>query len=947
MRKSTITLLVITGLLLGAVGGVYVALPKLAQNFVDVVAIRLGGHFGADVRWAKALFHRYDRIELFDVALVRHGAAGDEPPILRIAHADVYFEPESILTGKLRLSRVNLSKPLAHLVRYPDGSTNFAEFEKKLRSLLRRSGKEAGKGGSPFRYLARSLPEMNVYDAKLRFVDQANKTLLPGFRSLHIEGGRFAAKDLSPVQDALDLRFDGEVSVVELDNQVRFSGRFSYPGKDLDLSVALLKRLEYPIGGRLVSVGGLSWDMGGEIRLTDIVVGEGGQPRGQPGGPPAVRVKAVALKLKPDAGQGETFPSLNRIGAVLAKIDSVTLEEPEILFQRYADNTHNFSDIQENLTKEAPLGDIAPENPSDEVAPSVAPREPSHDVEAPGAQVRRRVSTAFLSTERAVGAFTDLLHAVGFGMPVDRIAVRGGTIRYADEILFDDGFQSRLDNFDLVATRKSDAQVLEFDTTFETGEVGLRAKNHLKGRVHLQTRDIQVDLSIEKLGLEPYGALFPSVIPVDLSTTLHHTALHFVYTPEQQDIRVEGQAHVSGLPFRHHLVATKTLTGIDVSADFAARIDMKKNELVLERSKLILGKAPLIIRGTIARYDENPAFDFDVRLPETSVQSILDSIPLELIPRLEGIQADGTLEWSLLFKLDTADMSTLEYEATPILRGFSVRTLGNYVKLSRVRGPFEHRVTEPDGTVYSFQTGPGSGNWTPYRDISPWMTAVITTTEDGGFFSHSGFSTFAIKESIVQNLEKGSFVRGASTISQQLAKNLFLSREKTISRKIQEIIITDQIEKTLSKEEILGLYFNVIEFGPGIYGITKAAERYFGKHPAELSLLDCIFLASVIPNPKRYYRQFERGVVTENWRLKLEFFARAMLQRGKITQEEYDAIVPFSPWFKGHPPPEGFQHIPAGLEDELLEEDAVLEEDGLPQDVDDTDGGAFLPEEAP
>lgn len=347
MRKSTIVLLVIIGLLLGAVGGVYLALPRLAQNFVNVVALRLGAHFGADVRWTQTSFHRYDRIQLFDVALVRAGAAEDEPPIVRIAHADVYFEPESILTGKLRLSRVNLSRPTINLIRYQDGSTNFAEFEKKLRSLLKRSGKDAGTGSSPFRYLARSLPEMNIYDAKLRFLDHGKKTLIPGFQSFHIDGGRFAAKDLSPVQDALDLRFDGDVSIVELDNQVRFSGRFSYPGKELDLSLALLRRLEYRVGGRLVSVGGLSWDMGGEIKLTDIVVGDGQSSRVPSGEPPAVRVRAVALKLKPDAFQGESLVSLNRVTAALAKIDTVTLEEPEILFQRYADNTHNFADLQE------------------------------------------------------------------------------------------------------------------------------------------------------------------------------------------------------------------------------------------------------------------------------------------------------------------------------------------------------------------------------------------------------------------------------------------------------------------------------------------------------------------------------------------------------------------------------------------------------------------------
>jgi membrane peptidoglycan carboxypeptidase len=278
--------------------------------------------------------------------------------------------------------------------------------------------------------------------------------------------------------------------------------------------------------------------------------------------------------------------------------------------------------------------------------------------------------------------------------------------------------------------------------------------------------------------------------------------------------------------------------------------------------------------------------------------------------------------------------------------------MGKYVRFGVLRGPFEHVVTEPDGSVVKFVTGPGAPGYVSYENISPWMTEVVTTTEDGRFFRHQGFSPFAIQESIVTNLDKGKFARGASTISQQLAKNLYLTRDKTISRKLQEVLITWQLELALTKEEILELYFNVIEFGPGIYGIKEAAQHYFGKHPADLTLLDCLFLASLIPNPKRYYHQFSRGKVTENWSKKLRFFASAMVDRGKITQAQFDGITEFSPYFRTSVGPRGGDLAPDG---EFLDNLTGLEgrvrkttaDDYSDEELEDRDSLGIDPENAP
>ena len=132
------------------------------------------------------------------------------------------------------------------------------------------------------------------------------------------------------------------------------------------------------------------------------------------------------------------------------------------------------------------------------------------------------------------------------------------------------------------------------------------------------------------------------------------------------------------------------------------------------------------------------------------------------------------------------------------------------------------------------------------------MQVAVLTTEDGGFPKHHGFNRASIRSSIVANLKARRFARGASTITMQLAKNLFLARDKTLSRKLEEIVLTDYLEQTFSKDELMELYLNVIEFGPAVYGITAAAEHYFGRTPAELHLGECLFLSSLLPAPLRY-----------------------------------------------------------------------------------------------
>jgi monofunctional biosynthetic peptidoglycan transglycosylase len=143
-------------------------------------------------------------------------------------------------------------------------------------------------------------------------------------------------------------------------------------------------------------------------------------------------------------------------------------------------------------------------------------------------------------------------------------------------------------------------------------------------------------------------------------------------------------------------------------------------------------------------------------------------------------------------------------------------------------------------------------HWVLLNAISPHLKNAVLIAEDAAFFQHEGLDYNEIREAIKVNYEKLEFARGASTITQQLAKNLYLSPSRNPLRKLEEIALTLALERTLSKKRIFELYLNVIEWGDGIYGAEAAARAYFGKACTDLVDLEAAALAAVIINPRRY-----------------------------------------------------------------------------------------------
>src|SRR5258706_11119506 len=143
--------------------------------------------------------------------------------------------------------------------------------------------------------------------------------------------------------------------------------------------------------------------------------------------------------------------------------------------------------------------------------------------------------------------------------------------------------------------------------------------------------------------------------------------------------------------------------------------------------------------------------------------------------------------------------------------------------------------------------------WTPYSAICPALKRAVLVGEDIGFFSHHGFALAEMQNALEDALRDRELPRGASTISQQLAKNLWLSASRDPLRKAREAILTWQLERTLGKRRILELYLNVVEFGPGVWGVESASRRYFGKPAADLSDDEAALLAASLPSPVAWH----------------------------------------------------------------------------------------------
>jgi membrane peptidoglycan carboxypeptidase len=205
----------------------------------------------------------------------------------------------------------------------------------------------------------------------------------------------------------------------------------------------------------------------------------------------------------------------------------------------------------------------------------------------------------------------------------------------------------------------------------------------------------------------------------------------------------------------------------------------------------------------------------------------------------------------------------------------------------RLRGPFQHGVSPESGPERTIDVSPQSPDFVPLGDVPPLFVHTLLLAEDAGFYGHPGVDLREMPAAILTDWQRGGAARGASTITQQLAKNLFLSHDKVLGRKLQELSCALLLESALGKNRILEIYLNVIEWGPDLYGLRPAARTYFEKEPRDLTPAQMAFLVSLIPSPVRYQVSFPHGTLGPGMRQLVDALLAKLRLVDALGEEDY------------------------------------------------------------
>jgi hypothetical protein len=347
---------------------------------------------------------------------------------------------------------------------------------------------------------------------------------------------------------------------------------------------------------------------------------------------------------------------------------------------------------------------------------------------------------------------------------------------------------------------------------------------------------------------------------------------------------VRGELSIRELSMSSDRLARAPVGPITFTARGQGTWTPARRELSALRGEVLMGAARVLITGELAWPEDGYRVDLKAEMPKTKCQSARDIVPDGLLDELAAIELKGEIGAKLTVHVDSADL-----DATKLDFDFADKckfvTLPEAMSIARFEKPFIHRVLEPDETVFEMETGPGTPNWTPIEQISPFMVQAVVAHEDGRFFTHHGFAEVEIGNALARNLKAHAFKFGASTITMQLVKNVFLHRDKLLSRKFQEAVIVWWLEQQVDKKWLLELYLNVIEYGTSVYGIRNAALHYFGILPLQLTPAQAAFLATILPSPKAYDEQWQKHTITDSTKKKVAAFLQHMRSRDRIDDE--------------------------------------------------------------
>lgn len=358
-----------------------------------------------------------------------------------------------------------------------------------------------------------------------------------------------------------------------------------------------------------------------------------------------------------------------------------------------------------------------------------------------------------------------------------------------------------------------------------------------------------------------------------------------IATSAEDRIRFNGGVQVRGFGLASARISRSPIRDMDIKFQGSGEFEPKNRRLKLNKSDFKFKHIETEIEGELAWLRPDFYVRLSGRMHPLGCQAFIASIPADALEGYRGFTLVGSMQGAGTLNIDSKDVEKTSFKLNInehcVLSGWPPD-----FDLSKFENAFMQQAVEKEDQMFVFETGPGTPHWTPLRDISPFFIHAVLAHEDASFFKHHGFSVGSIEEALRKNLAARRFVTGASTITMQLIKNVFLHREKVLSRKVQEALLTWMLEHSWDKFKILELYLNVIEYGPQVYGVRDAARYYFNVDPDALSPAQSVFLATILPNPKLYGAQVRHGKLSPRWAERMRKFLKHIGSTGR-----FDAVA--------------------------------------------------------
>ncbi|MDP8223553.1 MAG: biosynthetic peptidoglycan transglycosylase [Candidatus Lernaella stagnicola] len=453
----------------------------------------------------------------------------------------------------------------------------------------------------------------------------------------------------------------------------------------------------------------------------------------------------------------------------------------------------------------------------------------------------------------------------------------------------------------LSTVHKADGNIvfhLDDKTARLEGRCGQPHGGKLQYKVSLHHAGQDVALNAVRWSLADLSAVAPPYIQLSESTRLNGS-LELQRRNDDPVLHVAVDGRMDGLTLEHFRLARQPVRNIQGGIAGKLVIDTQKNTVGSHDLVLSLGRAEVHLQEFHVRAGENLPFELrtKIRTARLDLQDLLDGLPEGLVPSLQGAIVEGELDLNATLVVDMENIRESALDIKGGISGFRAISVPPPVDVRRVKRPdFRHVIVRKGVFKREIIVGPSNPGFVPYAATGHYLRGAVLTCEDGSFFRHNGFMLRHINDSLRRNLRDKRFSRGASTVSMQLVKNLFLSHDKTVSRKLQEAMLTWWIEKEVDKQRLLEVYLNIIEWGPDIYGVGPASRHYFHRHPSKLLPIQAAWMASIISNPVRFYYMKARGSVGAGWKTNLAFIMQKMRERGTITQEDYDLAAEYDFW---------------------------------------------------